>query len=74
MLDQVDESELNGPIASQLAEVRRHLESSLWACEASTEMARNLAAAGLDRAEQARQFQASLPELARKCDAIWGKP
>jgi hypothetical protein len=29
-LDQVDESELNESLASQLAEVRRHLESSLW--------------------------------------------
>jgi hypothetical protein len=37
-------------------------------------MARNLAATGLDGAEQARRFQASLPELAQQCDALWGKP
>jgi hypothetical protein len=70
MLDQVDESELHESLANELAAVRRHLESSLWACEASTEMARKLA--GVDEVEQA--FEASLPELARKCDALWGRP
>jgi hypothetical protein len=71
MLDQVDESEVHGSLGSELAEIRCHLESTLWGLYATATLAPKLA--GLSKQEQGRRLEAELAALSRKADEIWGK-
>jgi hypothetical protein len=68
----VDESELTDPLADQLAEVRRHIESALWVMARTAALAPKLA--GLPQAEQGRRLEAELAALSKQCDEIWGPP
>lgn len=72
MVDEVDETELQPDLADQLASVRRHLESSLWASMGTAALERELA--GLDKAERDRRFEAGQAEIVRQVELIWGKP